>query len=52
MYFALPLSEIMRQIENSEINDSLEFQRDFVWTKNKQQDLITTYQNKKGFGIV
>ena len=52
MYFALPLSEIMRQIENSEINDSLEFQRDFVWPKKKQQDLITTYQNKKGFGIV
>jgi len=52
MYFAIPLSEIMRQIDNSEINDSLEFQRDFVWTNKKQQDLITTYQNKKGFGIV
>jgi len=51
-YFSIPLSEIKRQIENLEIDDSLDFQRDFVWSVTKQKDLLASYRNRKGFGRI
>lgn len=52
MLLSMPLEDIMKQIDENEIDDSLDFQRNYVWSKKKQKDLITTYKVRKGFGII
>jgi len=52
MPLSMTLSNIKTRIEANSIDDSLDFQRNYVWPKQKQRDLITTYQARKGFGII
>ena len=51
-FWSMPLIELKRQIESREIDDSLDFQREFVWSVTKQKDLMASYQIRKGFGRI